>query len=134
MAGHILTRRWNDPPGPDEAGRRILVCRFRPRGVKKADETWDEWRPELGPSRELHAAYYGKGQQPIRFEDYRGRYLDEMARDPARFHLRALAARIAGGESVVLLCSSACTDPARCHRSLLRDLLAARMDGDARSP
>jgi uncharacterized protein YeaO (DUF488 family) len=124
MAGGIRTRRWNDPPGGGETGTRVLVCRFRPRGVRKADETWDEWRPDLGPSRELHAACYGKGQEAIDWAIYRRRYLAEMGRDPGRFHLRALAGRIAGGEDVVLLCSSACRDEARCHRSLLRELLA----------
>ena len=30
------------------------------------------------------------------------------------------------GETITLLCSSACTDPARCHRTLLAGLVAAR--------
>ena len=132
MAGRILTRRWNDPPGAGEEGARILVCRYRPRGVRKADETWDEWRPDLGPSRELHAAYYGKGQAAIEWETYRARYLREMAADPGRFQLRALAARVARGEGVVLLCSSACTDEARCHRTLLAGLLTAECGRVAR--
>jgi len=120
----IRTRRWNDPPSAGESGARVLVCRYRPRGVRKEDETWDEWRPDLGPSRELHAAYYGKGQAAIDWDEYRRRFLAEMGRDPGRFHLRALAGRVAGGEHVVLLCSSACTDETRCHRTLLRALLA----------
>lgn len=128
MADRIRTRRWNDPAGAGESGARILVCRFRPRGVRKEDETWDEWRPDLGPSRELHAAYYGKGQSAIDWASYRQQYLAEMGRDPGRFHLRALAGRIAGGESVVLLCSSACTDESRCHRTLLGELIAGRLD------
>jgi len=58
--GEVRTRRWNDPPVAGE-GTRVLVCRYRPRGVPKAGEPWDEWWPALGPSRELHADAYGKG-------------------------------------------------------------------------
>jgi uncharacterized protein YeaO (DUF488 family) len=131
--GEIRTRRWNDPVEPGD-GARILVCRYRPRGVRKDAETWDEWWPALGPSVELHAAAYGKGQPAIDFAEYRRRYLEEMAQDPGRFHLRALALRAAAGETLTLLCSSACTDEAECHRSILREMilaLAASRDGGA---
>ena len=124
MTERLATRRWNDPALPDE-GTRILVCRFRPRGVRKEDETWDEWWRELGPSAALHAAYYGKGQDPISFDEYRRRYLDELARDPGRFYLRALIGRVAAGERLAPLCSSACVDPERCHRTLLVELVTA---------
>src|SRR5262245_17523063 len=53
----IKTKRWNDPEEPDD-GYRLLVCRYRPRGVRREDERWDAWLPQLGPSRELHAAAY----------------------------------------------------------------------------
>lgn len=122
--GATGTRRWNDPPSPGE-GTRILVCRYRPRGVRKEDETWDEWQRELGPSVALHAAYFGKGQPAIGWEEYRARYLAEMDENPARARVRDLARRIAAGERVTLLCSSACTDEERCHRTLLRALLAS---------
>jgi uncharacterized protein YeaO (DUF488 family) len=123
--GKVMTGRWNDP-ARSAAGTRILVCRYRPRGVRKQDETWDEWWKELGPSPALHAAVYGKGQPAIDFAEYRRRFLAEMASDPGRYCLRALADRIATGESVTLLCSSACVDEARCHRSILRELLTSR--------
>jgi uncharacterized protein YeaO (DUF488 family) len=116
----IRTRRWNDPKEPGD-GFRLLVCRYRPRGVPRTAETWDEWWPELGPSRELHAAYYGKQGQPITFEQYTPRYFEEMKSQ--RFRLRALAERVAAGETITLLCSSACTDPQCCHRTLLARLI-----------
>jgi uncharacterized protein YeaO (DUF488 family) len=116
----IRTRRWNDPKEPHD-GFRLLVCRYRPRGVRKADETWDAWWKELGPSRELHADFYGKHGEPIGWEAYRKRYLDEIRRQALL--IDELAARIRGGETVTLLCSSACVDPAHCHRTLLKGLI-----------
>jgi len=121
MAGRLSTRRWNDPAIAGE-GTRILVCRFRPRGVRREDEPWDEWWKDLGPSVELHAAAYGKHAAPIDFAEYRRRYVAEMADGLSQYHLRALKARVAAGEDLVLLCSSACTDDKRCHRSVLCEL------------
>jgi uncharacterized protein YeaO (DUF488 family) len=120
--GALRTRRWNDPPEPGD-GLRVLVCRYRPRGVRHGDETWDEWWKELGPSPALHAAFYGRDGAPIDLATYRRRYLAELADDPGRFYLRALRERLAAGEPITLLCSSACIDEARCHRAILRDLV-----------
>ena len=116
----VRTRRWNDRRLPGD-GLRLLICRYRPRGVRKSDETWDEWDPDLGPSRELHAAVYGKSGPPISWEQYRPRYLGEMKAREKR--IEELASRVRAGETIALLCSSACVDDARCHRSLLRELI-----------
>lgn len=129
----VHTRRWNDAALPGD-GTRILVCRFRPRGLRVEDETWTEWWKELGPSAELHAAAYGKGQEALSFSAYRARYLEEMSRDPGRYVLRGLRARVQGGEVVTLLCSSACVDEARCHRSILRALLLGEAGTPAATP
>lgn len=122
--GALRTRRWCDPVDPDD-GVRILVCRYRPRGVRKQDETWDRWLPALGPSRELHAAFYGKHGAPIGWAEYRRRYLAEMESQAET--IAAIAARLDGGDNVCLLCSSACTDADRCHRTLLATLIAQRL-------
>jgi|SRR5882724_10632507 len=133
----VRTKRWNDPADPDD-GFRVLVCRYRPRGVRKDDEPWDGWMEDLGPSRALHAAYWGKtGAPPISWTEYRRRYLDEMMQPSGRgvAMLGALAARVAASETLTLLCSSACTDPERCHRTLLAELVeraAARASASAR--
>ena len=118
----IRTRRWNDPSEPGD-GWRLLVCRYRPRALRKADETWDAWWKQLGPSIELHAAAYGKHGPPIAWPEYRRRYLAEMRAPAARAAIDELARRVADGETITLLCSRACTDEARCHRSLLRRIL-----------
>ena len=118
----LRTRRWNDPAEPGD-GFRLLVCRIRPRGVSKAAETWDDWWPDLGPSRALLDEFHGKHGPPISWADYRQRYLNEMGGPAQLWRIRDLARRVAAGEAVTLLCSSACTDPAHCHRTLLARLI-----------
>ncbi|MEO8877872.1 MAG: DUF488 family protein [Polyangiaceae bacterium] len=119
----IKTRRWNDAAEADD-GYRLLVCRYRPRGVSKQDETWDAWLPQLGPSPDLHAAYYGKSAAPIAWEEYAARYLAEVVSQA--FWLRGFSEREARGEVLTLLCSSACVDVRLCHRSLLRELVLTK--------
>lgn len=116
----LKTKRWNDRLNASD-GRRILVCRYRPRGVRKEDETWDEWRPELGPSRALHADFYGKTGAPLTWTEFRRRYIDEMKAQKEL--ILELAGRIASGDTITLLCSSACVDAARCHRTLLQGII-----------
>jgi uncharacterized protein YeaO (DUF488 family) len=123
----ILTKQWDDPREPGD-GFRLLVSRYRPRGVAKADETWDAWEPDLGPTKELHAAAYGKGGVPVNWPLYRGRYLMEMRRQRRgdRGARRAVARRRDDHAPVLV----ACTRESRCHRSLLKELIEAAERGD----
>jgi uncharacterized protein YeaO (DUF488 family) len=125
---HLYTKRWNDLKEPTD-GLRILVTRYRPRGLPKSEETWDAWLKDLAPSADLVAAYYGKhGRMPVTWEVYRAAYVREMRSSrAAQERIRELAAKVAAGEAVTLLCSSACERESRCHRSLLRDLILAQV-------
>jgi uncharacterized protein YeaO (DUF488 family) len=118
----VKTKRWNDPREPDD-GFRLLVCRYRPRGLPRNEETWDAWEPDFGPSRALHAAVYGKLGNPLNWSVYRNRYLMEMRQQ--REKIQDLARRSKSGETITLLCSSACERESRCHRSLLKELIDA---------
>ncbi len=119
----IKTKRWDDPREADD-GFRLLICRYRPRALPKKKETWDLWWSQLGPSKELHAAFYGKhGQLPINWEEYRRRYLAEMEGEQQKESIAVLAEKTAEGKTITLLCSSACSDAAHCHRSLLKQLI-----------
>lgn len=120
----IRTKRWNDPIDPED-GTRVLVTRYRPRGVAKANETWTEWQPNLGPSVKLHAAAYGKNGLQINWETYRAAYLKEMSAQTQA--IDALAKRVDAGETITLLCSTQCIRESRCHRSLLQSLIAGRL-------
>ncbi len=128
----IRTKRWNDPREPED-GYRLLVCRYRPRGVPKAAETWDAWCNALAPSEELHADFYARGGgPPLALADYERRYREEMTRQ--RYWIEGFAVHVRRGDIITLLCSSACTDPARCHRTLLASILEAAAFPPALAP
>src|SRR4051794_22814989 len=116
----VRTKRWNDTVDEDD-GLRILICRYRPRGVPASEATWSAWCPALAPSKRLHADAYGKAGAPIPFQEYEQRYLGEMKAQ--QFWIDGFAKSVAAGETITLLCSSACLDEERCHRSLLKRLL-----------
>jgi uncharacterized protein YeaO (DUF488 family) len=119
----IRTKRWNDEVEAND-GLRVLICRYRPRALPKKDENWDRWLKELGPSKELHADFYGKGgKKEITWEEYRRRYLDEMKKERPQELIAELAGLVAEGKTVTLLCSSACENALNCHRTLLRGLI-----------
>lgn len=120
----VKTKRWNDPIEAAD-GTRLLVTRYRPRGLAKADEAWSEWLPAVAPSVALHAAAYGKAGLKIAWEGYRVRYLSEMRTQ--REAIAALATRVANGETLTLLCSAQCERESRCHRSLLKTLIETAM-------
>ena len=123
----IFTKRWDEERDAAD-GFRLLVTRYRPRGVAKADETWDDWEPALAPSKDLHAAAYGKhGLLSIPWETYRVSYLREMRSPEAVGLISDLARRVTGGQTITLLCSSACVRESRCHRSLLKELIEKEM-------
>jgi uncharacterized protein YeaO (DUF488 family) len=116
----IKTKRWNDPPEPDD-GLRVLVCRYRPRGVSKQDETWNVWHPDLGPSKALHGAVYTDSASKIPWPHYRRQYIEEQRKNRAL--IESLAAEVRAGKTLTLLCSSACERESRCHRSVLKELI-----------
>lgn len=117
----LKTRRWCAPAEPDD-GLRVLVTRYRPRALLKAEETWDVWMRELGPSPELFKAFT-RERAPIQFSEYRLKYLGEMAAQGER--IAQLAARLDAGQNVTLLCSKNCFLPAVCHRTALAELIEA---------
>ncbi|HET6877884.1 MAG TPA: DUF488 family protein [Jatrophihabitans sp.] len=88
--GIVRVRRVYDTP-QDADGRRILVDRVWPRGMKKADARLDEWCKQVAPSPELRSWY---GHDPNRFEEFTRCYRDELEepeRAAALAHLRELA-------------------------------------------
>ena len=121
----ILIVRLGTPRKPGE-GLRIGTVRRPPRGVPKSEfarlDYYDVWFPNLSPSSELvrealdatddraWAAFRRKFRQEMNVPD-RSRELDMLA---ALSHQTNLSV------------GCYCQDESRCHRSVLRELLAAR--------
>ncbi|HWH83740.1 MAG TPA: DUF488 family protein [Burkholderiaceae bacterium] len=123
MAAHIV--RLGSPRAAGE-GLRIGTVRRPPRGVPKAEfasgDWYDVWFPTLAPSAATlklgHAA-----QTPAEWAAFAKRYRAEMAAPDAAHALGLLAALSQRADFAV---GCYCEHEAHCHRSLLRELLAAR--------
>ena len=84
----VKIKRAYEPAGRAD-GYRILIDRLWPRGVSKEQARLDEWAKELAPSPELRRWF---GHDPVRFEQFRRRYRDELADREAKLReLRRLA-------------------------------------------
>ena len=98
MGGNIRVRRvYDDPSGGD--GARILVDRVWPRGLRKDAARLDDWAKDVAPSTELRKWY---GHDPARFEEFRRRYLAELAAPGPREALGRLRALAADGPVTLL--------------------------------
>ena len=111
----VRTKSVYEPAEPAD-GRRVPVTRYWPRGVARA--AVDEYVSALAPSRELLHAFKDGAMD---WDAFRERYLVEMSAPASRAAIARLAER-AGSEPVTLLC--VCREESRCHRSLLRELIA----------
>lgn len=98
-------------------GPRIGTVRRPPRGVKKQDyaklDYYDVWLPELAPSARLIKTAHADWKRFAR------RYRREMREQE---HLLQQLARLSRDGSFAVGCY--CEDESRCHRSILREILA----------
>ena len=77
----IRIKRTYDPPARGD-GRRILVERLWPRGMKKEALAADAWMKEVAPSTELRKWFDHRVE---RWEEFRRRYRKELRREPGRW-------------------------------------------------
>jgi uncharacterized protein YeaO (DUF488 family) len=75
----VRIKRAYDPPERGD-GVRILVDRLWPRGLRKDDAHFDQWRKDLSPSTALRQFY---GHRPERFAEFTKRYRSELRRKEA---------------------------------------------------
>ena len=74
----IRIKRTYEPPARAD-GRRILVERLWPRGLKKEALDADQWIKEVAPSTELRKWFDHRVE---RWDEFRRRYRDELNANP----------------------------------------------------
>jgi len=117
--------RLGTPRSPNE-GTRLGTVRRPPRGVPKKDfarlNYYDVWFPVLAPS--VATMKLGLGADSDRqWKSFVRKYRAEMAAPAASQSLDVLAALSHHADFSV---GCYCESEQRCHRSLLRELLAGR--------
>lgn len=107
-------------------GPRIGTVRRPPRGVPKsrfaADGWYDVWFPTLAPSVET-VKLAQAATTPSQWATFVRKYRAEMSTPDASHALELLAALSHGADFSV---GCYCEDESRCHRSVLRTLLAEK--------
>lgn len=139
MAVRIV--RLGSPRSAGE-GVRIGTVRRPPRGVPKSEfssrDWYDVWYPNLAPS--VETMQLGQdAATPAQWQGFVRKFRSEMAA-PENARTIALLAALSHQTDFALGCY--CADEARCHRSVLRELLlaagaavgGASAAGDGRSP
>jgi uncharacterized protein YeaO (DUF488 family) len=112
-------------PRTEGEGIRIGTVRRPPRGVPKSEfarqDWYDVWFPNLAPS--VDTMKLGQqAQTPAQWSAFVRKYRAEMAA-PEASHAIALLAALSRQSDFSVGCY--CEDESRCHRSVLRELLAA---------
>ena len=121
----IFIVQLGTPRKPHE-GLRLGTVRRPPRGVRKSDlarlHYYDVWFPNLSPSAELVKEAL-QAADPRAWAAFRRKFRREMS-EPDRSHELDMLAALSRQTNLSLGCY--CDDEARCHRSVLRELLADR--------
>ena len=121
----IAVVRLGSPRRPNE-GVRLGTVRRPPRGVPKTQiaklDYYDVWLPNLSPSQALVAQAHAS-QDERSWKAFARRYRAEMNKPEAARVLDLLAA-FSRQTSFSLGCY--CENEQRCHRSILKELLAER--------
>jgi uncharacterized protein YeaO (DUF488 family) len=119
----IRVVQLGSPRGPGE-GLRLGTVRRPPRGVPKSEHAsrnfYDVWLPDLAPSEPL-VKFALQAKDAKAWQAFVRRYRAEMKRPPAA-RLLDLLATLSHQTEISVGCY--CLDEARCHRSVLRELLA----------
>lgn len=74
----IHVKRAYEPPAQSD-GRRVLVDRVWPRGIKKEDLRLDDWVRDVAPSTALRKWY---NHDRAKWDEFKKRYFEELDAKP----------------------------------------------------
>jgi uncharacterized protein YeaO (DUF488 family) len=116
----ILLKRAYDRASPKD-GKRFLVERLWPRGIKKSALPLDGWLKDVAPSTELRKWF---SHDPEKWSEFRRRYRAELLHRPEAWNRLLDAAR---NGTVTLIFSS--HDLQHNNAVVLQEFLESRMAG-----
>ncbi len=70
----LKTKRVYEPPSPED-GKRILIDRLWPRGIKKESAAIDDWIKDLAPNSDLRKWF---NHEPEKWSEFRKRFFREL--------------------------------------------------------
>lgn len=120
MTSRVWLRRAYDAPTRND-GYRVLVDRLWPRGVSREHLAVDEWLKEVAPSSDLRRWYDHRAE---RWDEFRTRYLDELASGEAAQALAGLVS-LARKQRVTLVYGA--RDAELSNAAVLREAIEARL-------
>ena len=110
----IKIKRAYEPPSPKD-GKRILVDRLWPRGLRKDAAALDLWSKDIAPTPSLRMWFDHRAD---RFAEFKRRYRDELKSNPA---VTEVLKQIGRGKATLVY---AARDPAVNHAVVLAEFLA----------
>ncbi|MER5596304.1 DUF488 family protein [Streptomyces sp. NPDC002265] len=124
MGRQITYRRMTEPTSDQDGdgGRRVLVDRLWPEGLRRQAAPTDEWLSDIAPSRELQDWY---GRHLLQFDEFRRRYLTELT-DQGHQHAAARLRGMAERGNLTLL--TAARDMDHSHAAVLAEWLTDDQD------
>ena len=120
----IQLKRVYDP-ADNHDGKRFLVERLWPRGMKKESLIMEGWLKDVAPSNALRTWF---GHDPAKWEEFQKRYVSELKDNPAAWEPLVAAARQG---TVTLLYSS--HDQEHNNAVVLKGFLDGRLKSESKA-
>lgn len=115
----VRIKRVFEKKSPED-GKRVLVDRLWPRGVRKESADLYYWAKELAPSEELREFYH---HDPLRWGLFQAKMRAELKASPNAMDTLAALAEMAKTETITLIFGS--REPLKNNATVVKELLEA---------